>query len=88
MADLFQLGSFILMIYTAGIAFYVSWRAVRVGLPYLLLALFLSLMILFHGIHHLFAFVDNPILEQDFEFGASLFALALALVYVYVWRRY
>lgn len=75
------------MLYTAAIAFYIATRAARVGLLYLYLSLLLSLMILFHGIHHLFAFLQYPSMEQVFELGASSFALALALVYAYIWRR-
>ena len=88
MADLLELGSFLLMLYSAGIALYVTRRAARVGLPLLLLPLLLSLMILFHSVHHLFAFLGDPTLEQAFEFAASVSALALGLTYSYVWRRY
>lgn len=88
MADLLELGSFFLMLYATSIAFYVTRRAARVGLPLLLLPLLLSLMILFHGIHHLLAFLEDPVLEQVFEFGASVFALALAVAYAYIWRRF
>jgi hypothetical protein len=85
---LLELGSFLLMLYSVLIALYVTRRAARVGLPLLILSLLLSLMILFHGIHHLFAFLEESVLEQAFEFGASVFALALALAYAYIWRRY
>ena len=88
LAGLLELGSFLLMLYAAGITLYVTRRAVRVGLPLLLLPLLLSLMILFHGVHHLFAFLGDPMLEQALEFAASVSALALALTYSYVWRRY
>ena len=88
LADPLELGSFFLMLYAAIIALYVTRRAARVGLPLLILPLLLSLMILFHGTHHLFAFLENPMLEQAFEFGASVFALALAVAYAYIWRRY
>ncbi len=87
LADSLELESFILMLYAALIALYVARRAARVGLPLLTLPLLLSLMILFHGIHHLFAFFENPMLEQTFEFGASVFALALAVAYACIWRR-
>jgi hypothetical protein len=76
------------MLYAAGIAMYVAIRAARVGFPFLLLSALLSSMILFHGIHHLFALLQEPILEQAFEFGASVSAVALALAYAYVWRRF
>jgi hypothetical protein len=85
--DLFELVSFLLMLYAAGISFYITRRASRVGLSYLFLSLCLSLMILLHGIHHLFAFIEWPFMEQIFEFGASVSALALSLVYVYLWGR-
>ena len=88
LTDPLELGSFFLMLYAAIIALYVTRRAVRVGLPLLVLPLLLSLMILFHGVHHLFAFLENSMLEQAFEFGASVCALALALAYAYIWRRY
>jgi len=87
LADPLELGSFILMLYSAAITLYVTRRAARVGLPLLLLPLLLSLMILLHGIHHLFTFLDDITLAQDFEFGASVFALALAFAYAYVWRQ-
>ena len=87
MTDPLDLASFLLMVYAAGIALYVTWKASKVGLPFLLLSLLLSLMILLHGIHHLFAFLESPELETIFEFAASIFALALAVVYAYVWRR-
>ncbi len=87
LADLFELASFLLMLYTASIAFYIAKRATLVGLRYLCLSLLLSFMILFHGVHHLFAFLQYPAAEQVFEFGASILALALALTYSYVWRR-
>ncbi len=88
MADILELGSFFLMLYAALIALYVTRRAAHVGLPLIILPMLLSLMILFHGIHHLFAYLEDSSLEQAFEFGASLFALALAAAYAYVWRRY
>ncbi len=88
MADILELASFFLMLYSSGIAFYVTRRALRVGLPLLLLPLFLSSMVLFHGFHHLFAYLQEPIFEESFEFGAAVSALALAVVYAYLWRRY
>ncbi len=86
--DLLELGSFFLMLYSALIAIYVTRRAARVGMPLLILPLLLSLMVLSHGIHHLFGYLENSALEQIFEFGASFFSLALALAYAYMWRRY
>lgn len=74
------------MLYAGAIALYVAHRAARVGVPLLLLSLLLSSMILFHGFHHLFAFLQVPVLEQVFDFCAAVFALALAFVYGYVWR--
>lgn len=88
LSDLLELGSFFLMLYAAVITFYVVRRAARVSVPLLVLSSLLSLMILFHGIHHLFAFLEVPVMEQGFELGASMAALALALVYAFVWRRY
>jgi len=87
LADLFEFASFLLMLYAAGISLYITKRATRVGLRYLLLSFLLSLMILFHGFHHLFAFIEYPSVEQAFEFGASVSGLSLALVYVYVWSH-
>lgn len=87
MTDLLELGSFFLMLYAALIGVYVARRAARVGLPLVILPMLLSMMILFHGLHHLFAYLDNPILEEGFEFGASAFAFALALAYAYLWGR-
>jgi hypothetical protein len=87
LTDLFELASFLLMLYAAGISLYVAKRASRVGSRYLLLSFLLFLMVLFHGFSHLSAFIEYPFMEQAFEFGASVSALSLALVYVYVWRR-
>lgn len=87
MTDLFEFASFLLMLYTAGISLYITKRATRVGSRYLFLSSLLSLMILFHGFHHLFAFIEYPFMEQAFEFGASISALSLALVYMYVWSH-
>lgn len=87
MADILELGSFFLMLYAGLVALYVTRRAARVGLPLVILPLLLSSMILFHGIHHLFAYFEDPTVEQAFEFGASVFALALAVAYAYIWRR-
>lgn len=88
MADILELASFLLMLYAGAIALYVARRASRVSLHLFLLSLLLSLMILLHGFHHLFAFLQNSNIEQLFEFGASVSALALAVAYGYVWRRY
>jgi hypothetical protein len=85
--DPFELASFLLMLYTTGIGVYITIRAFRVGLPYLLLSLLLSLMTLFHGFHHLASYLSYPILEQAFELCASVSALVLGIVYVYVWQR-
>ncbi len=87
MTDLFEFASFLLMLYTAGISLYITKRATRVGWRYLFLSFLLSLMVLFHGFHHLFAFIEYPFMEQAFEFGASVSALSLAVVYVYVWSH-
>jgi hypothetical protein len=75
------------MLYTAALAFYIARRAALVGFQYLCLSLLLALMVLFHGIHHLFAFLEYPFLESLFEFGASILALALAIDYAYLSRR-
>ena len=75
------------MLYAGLIGLYVTRRAARVGLPLVILPMLLSMMILFHGVHHLFAYLGDPVLEEAFEFGASIFALALALAYVYIWGR-
>jgi NhaP-type Na+/H+ or K+/H+ antiporter len=88
LVDILELGSFLLMLYAGVIALYVARRASRVSLHLFLLSLLLSMMILLHGFHHLFAFLQNSMLEQLFDFGASLSALALALAYAYIWRRY
>jgi hypothetical protein len=85
--DPFELASFLLMMYTTGIGVYITIRAVRVGLPYLLLSLLLSLMTFFHGFHHLSAYLGYPLLEHTFELCASTSALVLGIVYVYVWKR-
>ncbi len=85
--DPFELASFLLMLYTTGIGVYITIRAVRVGLPYLLLSLLLSLMTFFHGFHHLSAYLSYPMLEQVFELCASISALVLGILYVYVWQR-
>ncbi len=85
--DPFELASFLLMMYTTGLGVYITIRAVRVGLPFLLLSLLLSLMTFFHGFHHLSAYLGYPMLEQTFELCASVCTLVLGLVYVYVWRR-
>ena len=85
--DLLELGSFLLMLYAAGIAIYVTQKARRLGFPLVLLPLLLSSMTLLHGVHHLFAFLGISILEQIFELAASVSALALALTYTHVWRR-
>ncbi len=88
LADPLDLGSFLLMMYSAMIALYVTRRAARVGMPLFVLPLLLSSMILLHGMHHFFAFFGNSILEQYFDFAASVSAFVLALAYTYVWRRY
>ena len=87
LSDLLELGSFLLMLYAGGITLYVARKAARIGLPLLLLPLLLSLMILLHGVHHLFAFLEISILEEAFELAASVSAFALAVTYAYVWRR-
>ena len=87
MSDLFELISALLMFYTAGISFYVAKRAAVVGLQYLLLSLLLGFMVLFHGAHHLFAYLQLSQFEDSFDFGASILALALAVEYTYVSRR-
>jgi hypothetical protein len=87
LSDLFELASALLMLYTAGISFYVAKRAAVVGLQYLLLSLLLALMVLLHGGHHFFAYLQLSDFENSFEFGASIFALALAVDYAYVSRR-
>lgn len=87
MADPLELGSFFLMLYAGLIGLYVTRRAARVGLPLVTLPLLLSLMILFHGAHHLAAYLNHPFLEDAFELGASAFSLALALAYAHVWGR-
>lgn len=88
MADILELASFLLMLYAGAIALYVARRASRVGLSLFFLSLLLSLMILLHGFHHLFAFLQNSMMEQLLDFGASVFALALAVAYAIVWRGY
>ena len=87
MADPFELVSALLMFYTAGISFYVVKRAAVVGWQYLLLSLLLAFMVLFHGAHHLFTYLQLSEFENSFEFGASILALALAIDYAYVSRR-
>lgn len=87
MTDVLEFTSFLLMLYAASISLYVTRRAARVGLPLFVLSLLLSLMILFHGFHHLFAYVEISAFEDGFEFFAALSALALAFSYAYVWGR-
>lgn len=85
--DPFELASFLIMLYATGIGVYITIRAARVGPPYLLLSLLLSLMTFFHGFHHLSTYLGYPILEETFELCASASALTLGVVYVYLWRR-
>jgi len=86
MTDPLDLASFILMMYAGGIALYVTRKATRVDLPLVILSLLLATMILFHGMHHLMGFLGYQILEEEFELASATSALALALVYTYVWR--
>ena len=85
--DPFELASVLLMFYATGIGIYITLRAVRAGLPYLLLSILLSLVTLFHGFHHLSAYLGYATLEETFELFASVSAVALGVVYVYVWKR-
>ena len=85
--DPFELASVLLMFYATGIGIYITLRAVRVGLPYLLLSILLSLMTLFHGFHHLSTYLGYTMLEETSELCASVSAVALGIVYVYVWKR-
>lgn len=75
------------MMYATAIALYITMRARRVGLAYFFLSLSLSMMILFHGFHHLAGYLGYTTIENGFEFGASVLALILALTYAYVWKR-
>jgi len=84
--DPFELASFLLMMYTTGIGVYISIRAIRVGLPYLFLSILLSSLTFFHGFHHLSAYLGYPLLEQAFEFSASVSALTLGIAYAYFWK--
>jgi hypothetical protein len=84
--DPFELASFFVMLYATGIGVYIASRAVRVGIPYLLLSILLALMTFFHGFHHLSAYLGYSVLEQTCELCASVSALVLAVVYVYVWK--
>ena len=85
--DPFELASALLMFYATGLGIYITLRAVRVGLPYLLLSVLLSLMTLFHGFHHLSAYLGYAMLEETFELCSSVSAVILGVVYVYVWKR-
>jgi cytochrome c biogenesis protein CcdA len=85
--DPFELASFLLMFYATGIGVYIALRAIRVGLPYILLSILLSLLTLFHGLHHLTAYLGYLMLEQTFELCASVSALVLGIAYAYVWKR-
>ncbi|HKM49817.1 MAG TPA: hypothetical protein VJZ75_01415 [Candidatus Bathyarchaeia archaeon] len=88
MSDPLDLASFILMMYASGIALYVARKAMRISLPLVILSLLLATMILFHGMHHLMGFLGYQILEEEFELASATSALALALVYAYVWRSH
>ncbi len=81
-----ELGSFILMLYSAGIALLVAKKAGRFGGRVLALSLLLAVSLLTHGIHHAFAFFDNESLEAGFDFIAAMFALCLGILYVRVWK--
>ena len=83
--DPLDLVSFLLMLYAGGIALFVTWKASRVSLSLLFLSSLLAMMILLHGVHHLFTFLENP-LQWIFEFGAAVFALALSIAYAYMWK--
>jgi len=85
--DPFELVSALLMFYATAIGIYITLRAIRVGLPYFLLSVLLSLMTLFHGLHHLSGYLGSTMLEETFELGASVSAVVLGVLYVYVWRK-
>lgn len=85
MSDILELGSFILMVYSAAIAFAVARKAVRFGGKVLAMSILLGVMLLSHGVHHAFAYFGFGDLEAVFEFLAALFALSLAVMYVRAW---
>ncbi len=86
MGSILDLGSFILMLYSAGIALLVAKKAGRFGGRVLVLSLLLAVSLLTHGIHHAFAFLDSESLEAGFDLIASMFVLSLGILHVRAWR--
>ena len=86
MGSILDLGSFILMLYSAGIALLVAKKAGRVGGRVLAMSLLLAVALLTHGIHHGFAFLDNESLEAGFDLLAAVFAVSLGILHVRAWR--
>ncbi len=87
MGDLFELTSFLFMMYSAIISLVVARSAARVGGPVLVLSLLLFFVLLFHGIHHAFAYLGLESLEVGFEVLASASAVGLAFLHSKTWKR-
>ncbi len=81
-----DLGSFILMLYSAGISLLVAKKAGRFGGRVLALSFLLAVSLLTHGIHHAFAFLDNESLEAGFDLLAAMLAVSLGILHVRAWR--
>ena len=81
--DLLELGSFLAMLYSAIVVFYLAKKfSVRRSFAYL--SIILATMLLLHSIHHLGGFVGNAFLEGVFAFASAVMAVFLGVAYSYV----
>ena len=85
--DILELGSFLAMFYSSGLAIWLMAKALRLRSTYAVLMALLASMLGLHGLHHLFTLLGYETLDVGFEFLSGSFALILVSVYVYEWGK-
>lgn len=85
--DIFELGSFLAMLYSSGLAIWLVAKAYRLRSTYAVLMALLASMLGLHALHHLFTLLGYETLDVGFEFSSAIFALILVSVYVYAWGK-
>ena len=79
--DLLHLGSFILMLYSSIIAFYIVFRIYNIRKNTAYLALIFGLMLLTHSFYHLGGALQNILAITVFGFSSAALAFIFSLAY-------
>jgi hypothetical protein len=82
--DYFELAEAAIVIGVSIIPIYIATKVFRISRSFFLLSALLGIVFIAHGIYHIGTFLDDALVQSEFEFSAALLVFILSLCYLYM----